>query len=90
MARALPRPGWKSEMRGRAASVIRSHAGMFAALVTMPLAMMLGGVPCGIDWMHACAAPGMYLQAKACAEAIAHAEREATDETPPDTKLKRP
>ena len=83
-------PSASAERRGRAASVIRSHAGMFAALVTMPLAMMLGGVPCGIDWMHACAAPGMYLQAKACAEAIAHAEREATDETPPDTKLKRP
>lgn len=59
----------------RAASCAKSHRGMCVALVTMPCAMLFGGVPCGIDWMHACAAPGMYLQAKACAEAVDAADK---------------
>ena len=60
----------------RAQSCSAAHRGMFVALVTMPGAMLLGGVPCGIDWMHACAAPGMYLQAKACVAAVEAREAE--------------
>lgn len=38
-----------------------------AALLTMPAAMLFGGgVPAGIDWMHAWAAPTLLLQARTC------------------------
>ena len=42
----------------------------------MPPAMLCGGVRLGIDLMHAAAAPGMYLQAKALLEATREADAE--------------
>ena len=44
------------------------------AQVSMPPAMLLGGVRCGIDLMHAAAAPGMYLQVKAVSDAVFEAD----------------
>ena len=52
---------------------------MFFALIGMPGAMLLGGVSAGIDWMHCFAAPGMYLQCRACEESIVDAD-DATKE----------
>eukprot|EP00629_Pelagomonadales_sp_RCC1024_P000772 CAMPEP_0119259718 /NCGR_PEP_ID=MMETSP1329-20130426/427_1 /TAXON_ID=114041 /ORGANISM="Genus nov. species nov., Strain RCC1024" /LENGTH=313 /DNA_ID=CAMNT_0007259117 /DNA_START=225 /DNA_END=1162 /DNA_ORIENTATION=+ len=63
--------------RARAASCVGAHRGMCFALVSMPPAMLLGGVRCGIDLMHAAAAPGMYLQVKAVSDAIFEADEAA-------------
>ena len=43
---------------------------MMVAITTMPAAMVVGGIPAGIDWMHICAAPGMFLQCRACELAL--------------------
>lgn len=59
---------WNARARARRNAL--AHVFMTLALVTMPVAMLLGGVPAGIDWMHACAAPSMLLQAKSCLEAL--------------------
>ncbi|KAJ1453561.1 hypothetical protein M885DRAFT_618926 [Pelagophyceae sp. CCMP2097] len=58
----------------RASNCLVSHAFMALALTTMPLAMLVRGVSGGIDWMHACAAPGMFLQCRACVQAIVDAD----------------
>jgi len=63
--------------RERAAAGKLSGLYMFLALLSMPPSMLLGGVRCGIDLMHACAAPSMYLQAAACAGAVAAADAAA-------------
>ena len=65
--------------RGRAAAGKASGLFMFVALLSMPPSMLLGGVRCGIDLMHACAAPSMYLQAAACAGAVAAADARARE-----------
>ena len=54
----------------RAKRNLLAHLAMKLALLTMPLACLLGGVHLGIDWMHCCAAPAMFLQAKSCIELI--------------------
>mmetsp|Transcript_22614 Transcript_22614/g.89777 ORF Transcript_22614/g.89777 Transcript_22614/m.89777 type:complete len:208 (-) Transcript_22614:178-801(-) len=54
----------------RATRLARGHCFMGAALVTMPAAMLLGGVQAGIDWMHLCASPSMLAQALSCLEAL--------------------
>lgn len=61
----------------RAATCVRAHLGMTIAVTTMPLAMMVGGVPAGIDWMHICAGIGMYFQCVVCEQAIGEADRNA-------------
>ena len=65
--------------RERAAAGKASGLFMFVALLSMPPSMLLGGVRCGIDLMHACAAPSMYLQAAACAGAVAAADARARE-----------
>lgn len=60
----------RSTRHQRASRNALAHVFMTLALVTMPAAMLLGGVPAGIDWMHACAAPSMLLQAKSCLESL--------------------
>uniref|UniRef100_A0A7S3NIM2 Uncharacterized protein n=1 Tax=Aureoumbra lagunensis TaxID=44058 RepID=A0A7S3NIM2_9STRA len=54
----------------RARANITAHLLMFLALIFMPVAMFFGGVPLGIDLMHTCAAPGMFLQAQSCFTAL--------------------
>ena len=54
----------------RARMCFRAHCGMAFALTTMPVAMVCGGVPAGIDWMHMCVSPGMFFQCRACELAL--------------------
>ena len=65
----------KRRTHPRAKRNLLAHAFMKIALFTMPVAMLLGGINAGIDWMHACAAPAMWLQAKSCLECIRETSR---------------